>query len=244
MTQAGAPFLELTGIRKSFGRFEALKGVSLGVERGELMVFLGPSGCGKTTLLRIIAGLEGQDEGRLVQDGRDITRLPAIRRDYGIVFQSYALFPNLTVDAERCLWAGQPPRGARRDSHAGRGVAQAHRIARCGSEVSGPAVGRPAAADRACPRDRDLAGIAAARRAAVGTRRARARAAARRDPRAAAAPRRDHDHGDARSGGGAVDRRSRRRDERRLHRAGRNAARSVRTTGHFRSPPTSSARST
>ena len=98
MTQAGAPFLELTGIRKSFGRFEALKGVSLGVQRGELMVFLGPSGCGKTTLLRIIAGLEGQDEGLLVQDGRDITRLPAIRRDYGIVFQSYALFPNLTVD--------------------------------------------------------------------------------------------------------------------------------------------------
>ncbi|MCE7878953.1 MAG: ATP-binding cassette domain-containing protein, partial [Betaproteobacteria bacterium PRO3] len=61
------------------------------------MVFLGPSGCGKTTLLRIVAGLEHQDEGRIVQDGRDITRLPAIRRDYGIVFQSYALFPNLTV---------------------------------------------------------------------------------------------------------------------------------------------------
>src|SRR5574339_501019 len=97
MTQAGVSFLELTGIRKSFGRFEALKGVSLSVRRGELMVFLGPSGCGKTTLLRIIAGLESQDEGRLVQDGKDITRLPAIRRDYGIVFQSYALFPNLTV---------------------------------------------------------------------------------------------------------------------------------------------------
>jgi iron(III) transport system ATP-binding protein len=97
--QPGAPFLELSGIRKRFGQFEALKGVSLGVRRGELMVFLGPSGCGKTTLLRIIAGLESQDEGRLVQDGRDITRLPAIRRDYGIVFQSYALFPNLTVDA-------------------------------------------------------------------------------------------------------------------------------------------------
>ena len=99
MTQAGPSFLELTGIRKSFGRFEALQGVSLSVRRGELMVFLGPSGCGKTTLLRIIAGLESQDEGRIVQDGRDISRVPAIRRDYGIVFQSYALFPNLTVDA-------------------------------------------------------------------------------------------------------------------------------------------------
>ncbi|MBE7521477.1 MAG: putative 2-aminoethylphosphonate ABC transporter ATP-binding protein [Burkholderiales bacterium] len=97
MADANARYLELTGIRKSFGRFEALKGVSLDAARGELMVFLGPSGCGKTTLLRIVAGLEHQDEGRIVQDGRDITRLPAIRRDYGIVFQSYALFPNLTV---------------------------------------------------------------------------------------------------------------------------------------------------
>src|SRR5207248_36197 len=64
-----------------------------------LMIFLGPSGCGKTTLLRIIAGLETQDEGTIVQGGRDISRLPAMRRDYGIVFQSYALFPNLTIFA-------------------------------------------------------------------------------------------------------------------------------------------------
>jgi iron(III) transport system ATP-binding protein len=94
---SGDPFLELDGIRKTFGRFVALKGISLAVARGELMVFLGPSGCGKTTLLRVIAGLEAQDVGTIVQDGRDISRLPAIRRDYGIVFQSYALFPNLTI---------------------------------------------------------------------------------------------------------------------------------------------------
>jgi iron(III) transport system ATP-binding protein len=92
-------YLTLDGIRKSFGKFEALKGIGLEVARGELMVFLGPSGCGKTTLLRIIAGLETQDSGSLRQDGRDISRLPAIRRDYGIVFQSYALFPNLTIRA-------------------------------------------------------------------------------------------------------------------------------------------------
>jgi iron(III) transport system ATP-binding protein len=91
------PFLTLSGISKSFGKFQALKAVALEVRRGELVVFLGPSGCGKTTLLRIIAGLETQDAGRMVQDGRDITRLPAIKRDYGIVFQSYALFPNLTI---------------------------------------------------------------------------------------------------------------------------------------------------
>ena len=94
---SGDPFLELGGIRKTFGRFEALKTISLAVARGELMVFLGPSGCGKTTLLRIIAGLEVQDTGTIVQDGRDVSRLPAIKRDYGIVFQSYALFPNLTI---------------------------------------------------------------------------------------------------------------------------------------------------
>jgi iron(III) transport system ATP-binding protein len=90
-------FLELTGIRKEFGDFAALKGVSLGIRRGELVCFLGPSGCGKTTLLRIIAGLEVQSAGTIVQAGRDISRLPPMQRDYGIVFQSYALFPNLPV---------------------------------------------------------------------------------------------------------------------------------------------------
>jgi len=90
-------FLRLSGITKTFGKFEALKSVALDVRRGEMVVFLGPSGCGKTTLLRIIAGLEAQDTGAIVQDGREISRLPAIKRDYGIVFQSYALFPNLTI---------------------------------------------------------------------------------------------------------------------------------------------------
>jgi iron(III) transport system ATP-binding protein len=90
-------FLELSGIRKEFGDFAALKGVSLGVRQGELICFLGPSGCGKTTLLRIIAGLEVQSAGTIVQAGRDISRLPPMKRDYGIVFQSYALFPNLSV---------------------------------------------------------------------------------------------------------------------------------------------------
>jgi iron(III) transport system ATP-binding protein len=93
-----SPYLELAGIHKRFGKFDALKGIALEAVRGELMVFLGPSGCGKTTLLRIIAGLETQDSGTIVQDGRNVSRLPAIARDYGIVFQSYALFPNLTID--------------------------------------------------------------------------------------------------------------------------------------------------
>jgi iron(III) transport system ATP-binding protein len=91
------PYLKLDGVGKSFGKFEALADVALAVNRGELITFLGPSGCGKTTLLRIIAGLEVQDTGTLIQGGRNISRLPAIKRDYGIVFQSYALFPNLTI---------------------------------------------------------------------------------------------------------------------------------------------------
>src|SRR5437773_5941973 len=93
------PYLKLSGITKRFGKFTALSSIALAVERGKLMIFLGPSGCGKTTLFRIISGLETQDEGTIVQGGRDISRLPAMRRDYGIVFQSYALFPNLTIFA-------------------------------------------------------------------------------------------------------------------------------------------------
>jgi iron(III) transport system ATP-binding protein len=90
-------FLVLRNIHKRFGDFVALHDVSLDVHKGELICFLGPSGCGKTTLLRIIAGLETQTQGTVIQDGKDISRLPPMRRDYGIVFQSYALFPNLSI---------------------------------------------------------------------------------------------------------------------------------------------------
>ena len=90
-------YLRLAGIRKDFGSFTALKDVDLDIAQGELVCFLGPSGCGKTTLLRIIAGLEVQTAGRIELAGRDISRLPPAERDYGIVFQSYALFPNLSV---------------------------------------------------------------------------------------------------------------------------------------------------
>jgi iron(III) transport system ATP-binding protein len=94
---AGEAFLALRGLRKEFGAFTALAEIALEIARGEFVCFLGPSGCGKTTLLRIIAGLELQSAGEVWQAGRDISRLPPGQRDYGIVFQSYALFPNLTV---------------------------------------------------------------------------------------------------------------------------------------------------
>ena len=97
MTDHGAAALRIEHIVKHFGAFTALNDVSLAINKGELVCFLGPSGCGKTTLLRIIAGLEVQTSGAILQNGRDISRLPPMMRDYGIVFQSYALFPNLTI---------------------------------------------------------------------------------------------------------------------------------------------------
>ena len=90
-------FLQLRHIRKEFGAFTALQDINLDIRKGEFVCFLGPSGCGKTTLLRIIAGLDVQTSGEVHQNGNDISRLPPALRDYGIVFQSYALFPNLTV---------------------------------------------------------------------------------------------------------------------------------------------------
>ena len=90
-------YLNIHKLNKSFANFKALEDISLSVEEGEFICFLGPSGCGKTTLLRCIAGLEIADQGYITQASKDITRLPASHRDFGIVFQSYALFPNLTV---------------------------------------------------------------------------------------------------------------------------------------------------
>ena len=90
-------YLRLENIRKDFGSFQALRDIGLSIAKGEFVCFLGPSGCGKTTLLRIIAGLETQSAGSIFQGTRDISVLPPAQRDYGIVFQSYALFPNLSV---------------------------------------------------------------------------------------------------------------------------------------------------
>jgi iron(III) transport system ATP-binding protein len=91
------PYLTVGDLSKMFGNFVALREIALDVTKGEFVCFLGPSGCGKTTLLRCIAGLESQTTGYIHQNGRDISRAPPAKRDFGIVFQSYALFPNLTV---------------------------------------------------------------------------------------------------------------------------------------------------
>lgn len=91
------PYLQIENVNKQFGQFTALKDIYLDVYPGEFVCLLGPSGCGKTTLLRIICGLETQTSGRVSQRGKDISNLPPSKRDFGIVFQSYALFPNLTA---------------------------------------------------------------------------------------------------------------------------------------------------
>ncbi|HEX4095506.1 MAG TPA: sulfate ABC transporter ATP-binding protein, partial [Caulobacteraceae bacterium] len=89
--------MQAVGIRKRFGRFPALKGVSLRAEPGEFLALLGPSGSGKTTLLRVIAGLETPDEGAVSLDGEDFLAISARQRRVGMVFQSYALFRHMTV---------------------------------------------------------------------------------------------------------------------------------------------------
>jgi putative spermidine/putrescine transport system ATP-binding protein len=115
-------YLELAGLRKRYRDAVAVDEVSLKVERGESVALLGPSGCGKTTTLRMLAGLVAPDAGTIRIDGADITRQPAHKRNMGYVFQSYALFPHLTV--MRNVGFGLDERGVARDER-GRRVAEA-----------------------------------------------------------------------------------------------------------------------
>ena len=90
-------YLQLRGIEKSFGEARVIKGIDLEIRQGEFVVFVGPSGCGKSTLLRLIAGLEVATAGSILLEDRDITNLPSSKRDLAMVFQSYALYPHMSV---------------------------------------------------------------------------------------------------------------------------------------------------
>ena len=89
--------LNIENVKKAFGPVEVLKGINLEVNDGEFVVFVGPSGCGKSTLLRVIAGLEDSTSGRVVIDGQDVSVTPPAKRGIAMVFQTYALYPHLTV---------------------------------------------------------------------------------------------------------------------------------------------------
>lgn len=109
--------LEFVEVSRSFGRIPAVRTVSLAVRAGEFMAVLGPSGCGKTTLLRIAGGYETADSGIVRIGGRDVTRVAPEDRNVGMVFQSYALFPHMTVreNVEFGLRMRRVPSGERRD---------------------------------------------------------------------------------------------------------------------------------
>ncbi|MGQ5718533.1 ABC transporter ATP-binding protein [Pseudochrobactrum asaccharolyticum] len=103
--------LKLNNIRKSYGQVDIIKGIDLDVRDGELVVFVGPSGCGKSTLLRIIAGLEDANSGEVRIDDQVVNKTPPAKRGIAMVFQSYALYPHLTVEANMGLGlkqAGKP----------------------------------------------------------------------------------------------------------------------------------------
>ncbi len=92
----GSPVI-LQNLSRSFGAVRALDGLSLDIAPGEFVALLGPSGCGMTTALRIVAGFETADSGLVTVDGKDVSPVPAAKRDMGMVFQSYSLFPNMSA---------------------------------------------------------------------------------------------------------------------------------------------------
>ena len=226
------PFLSIQHVQKVLRRDHRGRRTSTSMSStGEFVSFLGPSGCGKTTVLRMVAGFEEPTSGTIIVGGKDVTRLKPNQRNIGMVFQAYALFPNLTVAQN--IGFGLKVAGAVQGRHrrARRRDARPHQAAAVRRPLSLPAFRRPAAARGAGPRARAEAQAAAARRAAVGARRQGARFAARRNPRDPEGARHHHHLRHARPGRGAVDLRPHRRHVWRQGRAGRHAVRDLQPPG-------------
>ena len=199
--------------RQALRRRDAVDGISLEIPHGSFFALLGPSGCGKTTTLRMIGGFEEPTAGAIFLGDRDVVGLPPYKRDVNTVFQSYALFPHMTIFDNVAF--GLERRGVRegRDPGARARDARARRPRRARGPQAEAALRRPAAARRARPRARQQPARAAARRAA---RRARPEAAQADAARAEAHPARGRDHvrpRHARPGGGDDDGRHDRRHE-------------------------------
>src|SRR5213082_486805 len=111
-------FLELQNLHRDFGTNKALDGIEIALGEGEFLSLLGPSGCGKTTALRLVAGFDRPDGGAIVVDGKDLTNVAPSKRDMGMVFQAYSLFPNMT--ARQNVEYGLKIRGKKRADRDGR----------------------------------------------------------------------------------------------------------------------------
>ena len=226
------PLLRIEGVSKSFGSFRAVDRLSLDIAAGEFFALLGPSGCGKTTLLRMLAGFETPDEGRILLGGRDIAPVLPHERPVNMMFQNYALFPHLNVRDNIAFGLKRAGMAARRHRHPRRRDGRAGQAGGHGEAQARSAFRRPAAARGAGA----LAGAAAqgavARRAAGRARQEAAREHAAGIDGAAAPARHDLHHRHPRPGRGDDDGQPDRRDGCRPARTGGDAARPLRGAGH------------
>ena len=185
--------IELRGVEKWFDRTQVLKGVDLAIEKGEFVIFVGPSGCGKSTLLRLIAGLEETSRGEIRVAGRDATAEPPSKRGLAMVFQSYALYPHMSVRDN--IGFSLKTAGVAREELARR-VGEAAQVLKLEPFLDRRpprALRRPAPARRHRALHRARPHRVPVRRAAVEPRRGAARRDALRDREAPPLARRHHD---------------------------------------------------